>query len=112
MRKRPELRVGDVCRLSAKGRYQYPDLRRATLIVKTVGPGDTSEAWTTIRVVCVYTRRGHQIAHEKILKRHYLWFTGYNSASSDSNPTKRTSGRPCKCDMLVLMSRGCICGGS
>ena len=113
MRKRPELKVGDVCRFSAKGRKMYPDMRNATLTVKVVGSGDTTEASTSIRVMCVYTdRRYGKIAHDKVVKRQYLWFTGYNSASPNASSTKRSSGRPCSCDMQIIMSRGCACGGN
>lgn len=77
--KRPELKIGDICRLSKKGKakYKITDWKNATFEVKFVGE-ISSEAHTRVAVKAVYSINTHTVTSHKIMERQYLWYTGRN----------------------------------
>ncbi len=134
MRKRPTLKVGDVCKLSKsyyrkhyRARYK-PD----TSIVVLSFRGDSSDGRTSI-TVAVAKRKTFGGKYDRPikteLKRRYLWCTGYNINNSKDKPialkesinrikesfktTKTTTKGPhlCNCDWGLVQLQGCGCNG-
>jgi hypothetical protein len=88
MKKRPELKVGDVCKLSKKSTVPNGLSYRVTMVVTKVGCGynkNSSDGSCLIECSCRADYGSFLSSkHKKFkLRRRDLWFTGYNSVDKN-----------------------------
>jgi hypothetical protein len=131
VKKRPQIKVGDVVRLNYKGMNKrgYKHLRDLTMVVTKVD-GDGVEKYSKIK--CMINNPGGRIHEFLSISRGYLWSTGHNVKNKNDVPTVSTpaddawdrswraanglrprpkTGKPCSCPWDLVKSQGCQCGG-
>ena len=130
---RPVLQVGDVVRLSKRGlkkatRYITSE---TTMIVRSI-TGDGSDGRSKVKCNVIVKSGTKEHGCSSSFYRRDLWRTGYNVTAQKQTPhavtfhrggvseeavkafskeVNKVLGKPCSCDMQVLMSTGCRCGG-
>lgn len=116
MRRRPQLGIGDVVKLSRKGiqffRHQSR-LHNATFVVlKFKGPSDDGNTF----IECLASDSVIKHHRRYTFRRKHLWSTGYNAMNSTTTPSKsttkpRTNTHKCRCEWESVLAFGCKCGG-
>lgn len=127
---RPQIKVGDVVRISKKGLKisLYRRIADKTLVVVEIKFGDGIDKYS--RVKCMVESADRHEFHT--IGRPYLWRTGYNI--NDLSPAhqmttpegrdweakwkaangikdKPKSGKKCSCPWPLVYAQGCQCGG-
>jgi len=138
-RRRPTLKVGDVCRVAKK--YRNRGNQKTSYVVLKVG-GDGSQKHTRLEVAASRPSsyglgRGGFYKPDKVrVRRDYLWFTGHNI--NDGKPSHKNRGgqwetegftirgninhavvnpkpqkgpHKCHCDEVTFSRHGCVCNG-
>lgn len=113
-RKRPALKVGDVCMFSKNciKRRNWGNRHKNTRMVVLSVDGDGSSRFSRIR--CLMHRPNSKVLTYRFDRRE-LWFTGYNigekSSKSHGNSSTRSntpSRKECVCEHWMTL--GCTCG--
>ncbi len=124
---RPQIRVGDVVRISKKGLRAYRRLANKTLVVISIS-GDGIDKYS--RIKCMVESDSYHEFHT--ISRPCLWRTGHNVKDLNPNTqmttpdgrdweakwkaangikTKPKSNKKCSCPWSMVYTQGCQCGG-
>ena len=120
IKKRPQIKIGDVVRISRKGIKYHRRLVDKTLVVITIKSGDGVDG--TSRIKCMVESAKHHEFHT--FYRGHLWYTGHNIHLQSNSAMTTAAGRKfeqsqatnknrksCSCPWSLVYSEGCKCGG-